>query len=355
MVFTIPLQLADYSPRGSRLFSSEMSTALVSARVMPERDPILALMPLPHRAEFYPYGFAASVVSNSPMVLEAARESWAEMPKRFEAPPLDLRCVVTEGAGADCPPPPVARAQRNLIVSVADAENYWCGDLATGIGSAWVTERVAANTHYLRYHVLEAMAYSLLGSLHVVTLHAACVALHGCGVLLAGDSGAGKSSLAYACARRGWTYISDDSSSLLRRSAARTVLGDPRLFRFRATAGSLFPEFQGMEESRHAHGKPTIEVRASSLPAIRTALESRVDAVVFLNRRHGREGQAELIPVAGDDAMRRLSYSPWPADLPTEGERTTVLKRLAETRACEMRYRDLDAAADKLERIVRGD
>jgi hypothetical protein len=322
---------------------------------MPESDPILALMPLPHRAEFYPYGFATSVTSNSQVVLDAAGESWAELPKRFDAPPLDLRCVVTRGAAADCPPPPVVRAQCNLTVSVADAENYWCCDMATGIGSAWVADRVLTNARYLRYHVLEAMAYCLLGSLRMVTLHAACVALDGRGVLLAGDSGAGKSSLAYACARRGWTYISDDSSSLVRRSRTRTVLGDPRLFRFRATAGSLFPEFRGMDESPHAHGKPTIEVRTDCLPAIRTAVDSRVDAVVFLNRRDGRDGEAELIPIAGGDVVKRLSSSPWPADLSTEGQRTTVLERLTGAGAYEMRYRDLDAAADKLERIVRGD
>ena len=322
---------------------------------MPETDPLLASMPLPHRAEFYPYGFAAAVRSNSPLVVDAARESWAGLAGRFKAPPLDLRCVVTQGAAEGCPPPPVVRAQRNLTVFAADAENFWCCDLATGLGSAWVTERVAANTPYLRYHVLEAMAYCLLGSLHMVTLHAACVAWNGRGVLLAGDSGAGKSSLAYACARRGWTYISDDSSSLVRRSRTRTVLGDPRLFRFRAAAGSLFPEFQGMEESPHAHGKPTIEVGSGSLPAIRTAFESRVEAVVFLNRRDGRAGQAELTRVSGDDAVKRLSGSPWPADLPTEGQRTAVLERLAQARAYEMRYRDLDAAADQLERIVRGE
>jgi len=332
-----------------------MSTVHESVGVTSQCDPLLALTPLPHRAAFYPYGFAVSVASNSPMVLDAARESWAGLPRRFDEPPLELRCIVSEGAGPECPPPPVVRAQRNLTVWTVDAENHWCCDMATGFGSAWVTGRLVENTRYLRYHVLEAMAYSLLGSLHVVPLHAACVARNGCGVLLAGDSGSGKSSLAYACARRGWTYIADDCSQLVRRSRTRTVLGDPRLFRFRATAGALFSEFQGIEESPHARGKPTIEVRADSLPSIRTAVETRVDAVVFLNRRDGRDGRAELLPVAWDDAMKRLSSSPWPADLPTVGERQAALECLAGTRVHEMRYRDLDAAADKLEQIVDGD
>jgi hypothetical protein len=289
------------------------------------------------------------------MVLNAAHASWAGLPKRFDEPPLELRCVVSEGAAPDCPPPPVVRAQRNLALWAADAENSWCCDMVAGFGAAWVTERLAENARYLRYHVLEAMAYSLLGSLHVVPLHAACVALAGRGVLLAGDSGSGKSSLAYACARRGWTYIADDSSNLVRRGRTRTVLGNPRLFRFRAAAGALFPEFQGIEESRHARGKPTIEVRTDSLPAVRTAAETRVDALVFLNRRDARDGQAELLPVAWDDARKRLSDSPWPTDLPTVAEQQTALERLAGAGIYEMRYRDLDAAVDKLEQIVGGD
>jgi hypothetical protein len=239
-------------------------------------------------------------------------------------------------------------------VCVADAQNFWCCDLTRGFASAWVTEPAAADAGYLRYHVIEAMAYSMQESLHVISLHAACVALEDHGVLLAGDSGSGKSSLAYACARRGWTYISDDASCLTRHGGGRQVLGDSSLFRFRETAGALFPEFSGMQESRHARGKPTIEVRTASLPAVRTASESRVDSIVFLNRRDARGGRAELLRVAKEDALSYLALSPWPADLPTESGRLATVERLLGAGVYEMRYRDLDPAVDALERLVYG-
>ena len=317
-------------------------------------DPLLTSVPLPYEQEFYPYGFLALVASNSPLVLAAAEDSWGGFPRRFSTGPLKLRCLVSQSASGGLPPPPVVRAQRNLFVSVADAENFSSCDLSAGFASSWVTQAVVAAREYFRYHVLEALAYTLLDALHLVSVHAACVALHGHGVLLAGDSGAGKSSLAYACARRGWTYCSDDSSSLVRRGTGRSVLGNPRVFRFRETAAELFPEFSGMGESRRGNGKPTIEVQTAALPEIRTARESRVDHIVFLNRRDATPGRAQLLPVIREDVLARLLCDPWPAELPARQERQAAVRRLAGAEAHEIRYRDLDVAVNCLEQLVLG-
>lgn len=315
----------------------------------------MTFVPLPYEREFYPHGFLLRITSNSLHVLAAAEESWGGLRRRFNTAPLMLRCLVSESASGCLPPPPVVRAQRNLFVSVADAENFCSGDLAAGFASAWVTQAVVADRGYLRYHILEALAYSLLDALHLVAIHAACVALHGHGVLLAGDSGAGKSSLAYACARRGWTYCSDDASSLVVRGTGRSVLGNPRVFRFRETAAALFPEFTGMEGSRRGNGKPTIEVQTAALPEIQTALESQVDHIVFLNRCEAARGRAQLVPVSRREAQARLFVDTWPAEIPAREKREAAVRRLAEIGAHEMRYRELDVAVDCLEQLVLGD
>lgn len=311
---------------------------------------------MPQRTVFYPLGFPASIASNSQAVLEAAQESWGAWRKRFDERPVEVRCLVTAGAARRRaePPEPVVRAQQNLLIGVADRENYHCCDTANGFACAWVSEDVVSNSGYFRYHFLEAMTYCLLDTSYTVSVHAACVALGGRGVLLAGDSGAGKTSLAYACARRGWTYTSDDASALVVSGAGRRVIGNPGVFRFRDSAGGLFPEFRGLAASRRGHGKPTIEIRTDRMPTIRTAAESEVGSIVFLSRKRTGGGPAEVSPVTPEEAFAGLYFSPWPPELPSAGGRRRAVRRLLGAPAYRMRYRDLDGAVDCLEQLVRG-
>ncbi len=330
-----------------------MTPRILQATPHPQ-DPLSCSVPLPYRREFYPNGFTACLATNSEAVLKAAEESWAGVCRKFDDAPVEVWCLVSNHRAAEIPPRPVVRARRNLFVSVADADNALSCDLAGGFASIWVTEAVVSAADYFRYHFLEAAVYCLMDMRNVVSVHAACVALNGRGVLLAGDSGAGKTSLAYACARRGWVYTADDASRLVRRGSGRTVLGNARSFRFRASAGRLFPEFAGMKESRRADGKPTIEVRTASLPAIHTAGEARIEHIVFLNRSDEMGRRAVLTPVGEDEAYRRIWWDPWPAEVSGADERRAAVRRLCTASSWEMSYRDLDAAIDRLERLVFG-
>ena len=110
--------------------------------------------------------------------------------------------------------------------------------------------------------------------------------------MLLGDSGAGKSSLSYACARAGWTYIADDASFLLNGGGERIIVGNCHQVRFRPTAAELFPEIEELAITPRAAGKPSIEMPMASMPHIVCAPTTHVDFLVFLNRRMG--GPPEL-------------------------------------------------------------
>jgi hypothetical protein len=169
--------------------------------------------------------------------------------------------------------------------------------------------------------------------------------------LFVGNSGAGKSSLAYACARRGWTYVSDDAACLVRRRPGRQVLGNPHGFRFRPTATALFPELRGRIKLRN--GKPTVEVRTETLTHLLTAHECTVDHVVFLDRRAQPAGPPRLTPLSEEEGLRGLFSNPWPPELTVHQERLAAVERLLKAQLYRMEYLEFDPAIDLLEQTVR--
>jgi hypothetical protein len=321
----------------------------------PPQDPLLAFVPVPYRATFYPYGFPALIESNSALVLKAAEQSWGHCSRLSEEAPITVRFLVVDGVAGKALSAPVFRAQRNLLTIVADAENHASCDLVNGFAFACVSAAAVANVEYFRLCFLEAMTYSLLNTLRHVALHAACVARNGRGVLLAGDSGAGKSSLAYACACRGWTYVSDDASCLLRRGKDNTVMGNSQLFRFRDTVGGLFPEFAGLPHKRRPlqKGKPTIEIRTDCLPGIQTAQSSRVDFVVFLRRSIKRSASSPwFTPVSRESALNQLCPNVWPPELTVNDEHRAAVARLLKVDTLALHYHDLESAVNLLQQLV---
>jgi hypothetical protein len=318
----------------------------------PAADPLLAAIPLPHHAVFHPHGFPARIETNHPAVLDAAHTSWSGLPRRFSTPPVVLRVVVSPSSNHALPPAPAFRAQRHLFHLIADAANYACCDLDAGFGAAWLAEPAILDPEYLRYYFLEAMALTLVEARHLLSLHAACVARHGRGLLLCGGSGAGKSSLAFACALDGFTYIADDCASLVRAHSTRSVIGSPHFIRFRNSAAELFPELAAHTPRHRANGDLSIELPTADLPRLETAHESPIDFIVVLDRSPHHPAPAALVPIPLDEARPHLCPIPWPPELPITRERDQTFSRLRGAQVYRLLYRDLAPAVSRLNQLV---
>jgi hypothetical protein len=203
---------------------------------------------------------------------------------------------------------------------------------------------------FLRRYYLDTMVYVMLWQTHLTSIHAGCVARNGHAVLLCGESGAGKSCLSYACARRGWELITEESSALLRRSKDRIVLGKPAQIHFRETAAAILPELKDRLIPTNEPGEISIELRTADLPGIRTAFQSRVAAVVLLNR--GAGGPARLVPIRPAQACERLERELPLFEQPVFEAHRASLRHLVEVGAYELRYGDLDEAVQLLESLV---
>ncbi len=299
----------------------------------------LCNMDLGYSERFYPIGYPIEILTNEPLVLTAARESFGHARLVRNNEPLQIRFGVCRGReGSVCPPEPMRREFNHLYSLVADVENQAILDLRTGLNFTWLSQAAISNRLYLRHNFLEKVVYLLLGALVVTDLHAACISKNGKGVLLCGDSGAGKSTLAYACAREGWIYTSDDTSYLVNDCDPPRVIGHCHRARFRPTASLLFPELKGLPLTPRMEGKPSIEVLSAELPVAHCADEATVDSIVFLKRYSGAVGRLERLP-AGSATERFCK------ELHSSGEirarHEEMLEKFREVSTYELEYSDL--------------
>jgi len=312
-------------------------------------DPVLSAFDLPLRAVFHPYGFPLELATNSSDVIAAAEEGWGRFQPHCDATPLRFEVGVVPGSNTPLPAQSVFRSREHLMIAVADAENFITCDFHRDYGYAWITEAVARDHALVRYRFLIAGGLSLVEKRHFAPLHCGLVMRNGRGVALFGDSFAGKSTLSYACARAGWTFVCDDGANLVRGANDRYAVGDPFALRLREDAKTLFPELEGRMPIVRPNGKLGIEILTSELP-IQLAQGCSVDHIVFLNR--GERGPAEISRYSKDATLewfgRYVAFGP--ADLCAAQLRS--YQRLLTAGIWELRYSGLDEAIRRLEQLV---
>lgn len=299
---------------------------------------------------FFPLGFPLRLRSNSAEALDVCRMKWGYFEQEFDTDPMETHIHVIETQSRECPPAPSYRVVENTLLVTADADNVCIAQFPVGKTRMVVSRGAIAHPSYFNQTFLEAAAASQIWTRLVIPIHAACVAIGGRGVLLCGDSGAGKSSLSYACARAGWQFISDDCSYLLHNETGRKVLGDCHRLRFRPSAADLFPEIDGVEVTPRLDGTPSIDFLTSDWPRIRATRSAYIDFIVFLNRR--RPGKADLVPYPKEVAHCFIRQNLFGTS-ETKSAQCAGIDRLMNADVLELRYQSLDWAVARLERLLR--
>ena len=301
------------------------------------------------RKTFYPHGFPAEVSTNCTEVLDIMEDLWGKFEKQHDTEPILANVYVVEGSSTECPPAPIYRFMKPLLLGVADGDNYCVSDLQRTKTQITISRAALRSRLYAGYFFL-GTPVTHVATRFTTPVHAGCVALDGKGVLLCGDSGAGKSTLSYACARAGWTYVADDGSFVINDRDDRMVTGDCHRVRFRPATADLFPELKGLEITPRAAGKPSIELPTAPMPHITCAQNAQADYIVFVNRHSGCS--QELRPYRKDVAryaMQQTFYG-----LPEmRRKHNETIERLLEAEVFELRYTELDWGIERLQRLVR--
>ncbi|HLY42822.1 MAG TPA: hypothetical protein VKR52_16525 [Terracidiphilus sp.] len=337
----------DYAPM---LSLEQIRSACARSEPVNLGDPALARFEMPLRETFYPLGFPLQIETNCEEILRSAAATWQGFVKLFDTPPIRLRIGVRNTNSIECPPAPTARIQQHMAAYVADADNYAIVDFSQRFAVIWLTEAAVAHRGYLRHFFLESSVLAILVTSYTTPIHAACIEREGCGILLCGDSGAGKSSLSYACARAGWTFVTDDASYLVNNRQDCLVVGNCNQARFRPSAIELFSELSGKEVIRRAQvGKPSIELDFQPLRSVSLSFTSHVNHVVFLNRQRVSRNELVEFPteVARFSMLQYLFSAPAVRKL-----QIAMIDNLLGAGPLELRYHSFEWAIDRLERLA---
>lgn len=197
-------------------------------------------------------GIPVRYQSDSPEVLQAADEAfgaWRDAALADEwtgGEPVSIRIRVVPGADLPGPPGDVGfRIRKPDRLSVrAPGLRAWA-DFTRRAAVARVSRGLLKHRAHFRYSVLDAMTLWIVTGLDRQPIHAAAVMRGGTALLLAGRSGVGKSTLAYAALRAGLAVLSEDFVFLQEAPVPR-VWGLPGFVHLHPDAVRWFPELQGV-------------------------------------------------------------------------------------------------------------
>jgi hypothetical protein len=156
--------------------------------------------------------------SNSPELLRLVDSAYAGLPRhRLSAsvPRLRVRLLLTSGSGRRPraePPPLTMLSGPGLLGGATGSSSFVVLAPEEHAALVVVSPHMLRFPYHTRYELIEFAVYTLAARVQgLVPIHGACVGRGGRGLLLIGESGAGKSTVALHCSLGGFDFLSEDS------------------------------------------------------------------------------------------------------------------------------------------------
>ncbi len=274
------------------------------------RDPLSRNLKASYQNTFASLGLLFRFETNTSGIVKACEAAFHSSGLTQEAKP-DFTIALFEDPAFNerSPwPKPVHRSRQNLFYMCIGAENAVVADLEHRYAVGFLSPAMVSDTQVLRRDLIECLAFTMAthgrGATHTY-IHASAVSKKNRGVILSGPASAGKSTLAYASAKRGFHIVADDVVYLRNDEGKLTAWGNPWRLRLVPESLRLFPELNEWFASARDTGQPDIvEIElADVLPGCpQTCCEPA--ALFFLNRS---TGSAECQPLDPDKAVELIS------------------------------------------------
>jgi hypothetical protein len=243
---------------------------------------------------FQPMGFNLRILSNSPIILEAAAVSFGGFGPAQPGKSPDFTFHLYEHNVDDGQlGRPVYRREGTLLYQTTGRDSTLVADLAQGFAYGYFSATTLANQAFFRWHFLELAFYTMLEANGLMGVHGSALVKNGQAILLRAPSGGGKTTLAYAGARTKFQALAEDVVWLDRQRDL--WWGMPWSFHLLPDAKKLFPELASFSPVLQTNGEMKLEVNLENIRPGSTTVSARPGAIVLIERLVG--GQSRLEPI----------------------------------------------------------
>jgi hypothetical protein len=303
-------------------------------------DPLYRALPIRFRKPFAPLGQIVQVESNEAAVIEAANQSFGRYgePATAGPPAMVIQLFVDPDAHDHGPwPVPVYRARQHLF-HIACNLSFAIADLRTGSAVGFISREMLRDRSFFRNTFLECLFHVLAVHQSLTPVHCAAVAVKHRGALICGISGAGKTTLAYACAKAGMQIVSDDVVHLEWSSRLQQLIlwGNPWQLRLLPEACELFPELSDKPPQLRSDHEWYLEVDVAREFPQQAQERCEPAALIFLER--APEVTLECRPMDPGLAFQSLKRDIVLDEDSIISRHYDVLSRLVQTGAYTLRY-----------------
>jgi hypothetical protein len=280
-------------------------------------DPFGEQSARPHHRSLQLLGALFRFESNSARLLQLVDQAFAGLPRHRltgRSPRLLVRLLLTprQHRTSAAPPPPLTTyAGPGFLCGAIDESNLAVISPAQRSALVVVSRDMLRHAYHLRYELIEFAVYVLAArALRLVPLHAAAVGRQGRGLLLMGDSGAGKSTITLHCLLQGLGLLSEDAVFVAPDGRAATGIANflhlqrRGLALLRARAAVRHIRSSPIIRRRSGVEKYEVDLRRSGYRLAPAPLS--IQALVFLSKRRGSDDRL-LVPVAARQRAARLA------------------------------------------------
>jgi hypothetical protein len=259
----------------------------------------------PLTVEFLAAGSIWRVSSSSREILEVMGEAFQALDR--SGSPVDLDITFHVGPSLCEAPPwpqPYFRGLEHMVYAAYSPGSSMLIDLQTPRVIGLFSRAMAQDSSYWRRVLLPVLLGIVGHAISVTPLHCGCLVKNGHGLLLAGASGVGKSTLTLCLSLNGFAYLSDDCTYFSRSGSRLHAWGLPVPMKLLPDAAQYFPQLSASEAIPSLNGEVAIHLDPGTI-GVRTSSSCEPRWLVFIERTE--EPGIAFRQITSREAASRLS------------------------------------------------